>query len=333
VYTRSKEGARILLGVYVGDLIVTGTSTTAISEFKTKMMNIFKMSDLGLLSYYLGIEVIQKPGLIQLRQAAYADKLLEKMGMSSCNPIAVPMEPRLKLSKEGKGAAVDASLYRSVVGALRYLVHTRPDLCYAVGYLSRFMEEPRGEQWSAVKHLLRYIAGTRDLGCCYTRQDSEAKLVGYSDADWAGDIDDRKSTSGVLFFFGGCPISWQSTKQKIVALSSCEAEYVAATAAACQGVWLKRLLGELLGHDGGVPELHIDNKSAIALTKNPVFHDRSKHIQIRYHFIRQCVEDGDIDVLFVRTNDQLSDIMTKALGRVQFQELRQRIDIVKVKDN
>jgi hypothetical protein len=203
VYTRIKEGARLLLGVYVDDLIVTGTSTTAIGEFKSEMMDLFKMSDLGLLlSYYLGIEVIQKPGLIRLRRAAYADKLLDKMGMSSCNPVSVPMEPRLKLSKEGKGAAVDASLYRSTVGGLPYLVHTHPDLCYTVGYLRRFMEEPRGEHWSAVKHLLRYIAGTRDLGCCYTRQDSEAKLVGYSDADWAGDVDDRKSTSGVLFFFG-----------------------------------------------------------------------------------------------------------------------------------
>jgi hypothetical protein len=148
-----------------------------------------------------------------------------------------------------------------------------------------------------------------------------------------GDVDDRKSTSGGLHFFGQCPISWQSTKQKIVAMSTCEAEYVAATPAACQGVWLKRLLGELLDRDDGAMELHVDNKSAIALVKNPVFHDRSKHIQTRYHFIRQCVDDGDIDVQFVRTEDQLSDIMTKALGRVQFEELRHRIGIVKVKNN
>jgi hypothetical protein len=195
------------------------------------------------------------------------------------------------------------------------------------------MEAPTSEHWSAVKHLLRYIAGTKNLGCCYTRQDSKAELVGFSDADMAGDIDDRKSTSGVLFFFGQCPVSWQSMKQKIVVLSSCEAEYVAATAAACQGVWLKRLHGELLGIDGGTTELRVDNKSAIALMKNPVFHDRSKHIQTRFHFIRQCVDNGDVNVQFVRTEDQLSDIMTKALGRVQFQELRRRIGIVAVKDN
>jgi hypothetical protein len=223
-------------------------------------------------------------------------------------------------------------MYRSMVGGLRYLVHTRPDICYAVGYLSRYMDAPTGEHWAAVKHLLRYISGTKSLGCCYARQDPAAGLVGYTDADMAGDVDDRRSTSGMMYFFGKCPISWQSTKQKIVVLSSCEAEYVAATGGACQGVWLKRLHGELVDHDVGVPELRVDNKSAIALMKNPVFHDRSKHIQTRYHFIRQCVDNGDINVMFVRTEDQLSDIMMKALGRVQFQELRRRIGIVKVKD-
>jgi hypothetical protein len=184
-----------------------------------------------------------------------------------------------------------------------------------------------------VKHLLRYIAGTKELGCSYARQEKGAKLVGHSDSDHAGDVDDRKSTSGTLFFFGCCPVSWQSTKQKIVALSSCEAEYVTATTVACQGVWLKQLYGELMGYDGDATELRVDNKSAIAPMKNPVFHDRSKHIEIRYHIIRQCVENGNIDVQFVRTEDQLSDILTKSRARVQFQELRRRIGIIKVKDN
>lgn len=183
-----------------------------------------------------------------------------------------------------------------------------------------------------MKHLLRYITGTRVLGFCYARQDPTSKPIGYSDVDMARDVDDRKSTSGVLHFYGQSPVSWQSTKQKIVALSSCEAKYVAATAAACQGVWLKRFHGELLGHSDGATELRVDNKSAIALMKNPVFHDRSKHIQTRFHFIHQCIDNGEIDVQFVRTEDQLSDIMTKALGRVQFQELRRCIGVVKVKD-
>jgi hypothetical protein len=125
------------------------------------------------------------------------------------------MEHRLKLSKKGNEDAVDPSLYRSIVGGLRYLVHTRLDICFAVGYLSRYMEAPTSEHWSAVKHLLRFIAGTRNLGCTYARQDTKAKIAGFSDADWVGDVDDRKSTSGVLFFLADSPISWQSAKQKI----------------------------------------------------------------------------------------------------------------------
>ena len=227
---------------------------------------------------------------------------------------------------------MDATLYRSIVGGLRYLVHTRPDICFTVDYLSRYMEAPGGEHWSAVKHLLRYIAGTRGLGCCYARQESKAKLVGYSDADMAGNIDDRKSTSGALFTLGGCPVSWQSQKQKVVALSSCEAEYIAATTAACQGVWLDRLLSELTEKNSSKPAtIFVDNKSAIQLSKNPVFHDRSKHIEVRFHFIRESIEQGKIAVEYIRTEDQLADILTKPLGRVKFQDLHARIGVVDVK--
>jgi hypothetical protein len=147
----------------------------------------------------------------------------------------------------------------------------------------------------------------------------------------AGDPDDRKSTSGTLFFFGECPMSWQSQKQKVVSLSSCQSEYMAAATAACQGVWLGRLLGDLLGSPPLVANLLVDNMSAIQLCKNPVFHDRSKHIEVRYHFIRGCIEDGTITVEFIGTEDQLADILTKALGRVRFQLLHQKLKIVEIK--
>jgi hypothetical protein len=146
------------------------------------------------------------------------------------------MEARLKLSKEGD--PVDMLLYQRVIGGLRYLVHTRPDITFAVSFLSRFMEKPRASHYAAVKHLLRYIAGTLDHGCAYTRGNGAPELLGYSDSDHAGDIDDRKSTTGVIFFLGGGPVSWQYQKQRVVAISSRETEYIAATTAACQGVWL-----------------------------------------------------------------------------------------------
>jgi hypothetical protein len=295
------------------------------------MMEQFRMSDLGLLRFYLGIEVHQNRGGIVLSQGAYAGKLLERAGMAQCNPVHVPMEPRCKLSKNSKSPATDATFYRSVVGCLRYLVHTRPDISFAVGYVSRFMEAPTQEHLAAVKHLLRYIAGTRTLGCRYTCGGGDRVLIGFSDSDMAGDVDDRKSTSGIFFSFGESPITWQSQKQKIVALSSCEAEYVAACTAACQAVWLLRLLNDMTGNHSSATRIYIDNKSAIQLCKNPVFHDRSKHIEVRYHYIRECVESGKIIVEHVSTGDQLADILTKPLARVRFQELRTRIGMVDTK--
>lgn len=318
MYARGHGRSRILLGVYVDDLIVTGADAEEIARFKKEMMEQFRMSDLGLLQYYyLGIEVRQSANGIKLSQAGYDTKLPERAGMAVCNPAVVPMEPRLKLSKERKHPTTDMTFYRSLVGCLRYLVHTRPDIFFAVGYVSRFMEAPTTEHLAAVKHLLRYITNTRTFGCRYTRG-GDRELVGFSNSDMAGDIDDRKSTTGALFSFGDNPITWQSQKQKIVALSSCEAEYVATTTAACQAVWLRRLLDDMTGKQSGATTIFIDNKSAIQLCKNPVFHDRSKHIEVRFHYIRECIEAGKINVEHISIGEQLADILTKPLARVRF---------------
>ena len=164
----------------------------------------------------------------------------------------------------------------------------------------------------------------------YTRGDHDAPLIGYSDSDLGGDVDNRRSTTGVAFFLGSNLVSWQSQKQRVVALSSCESEYMAATTAACQGIWLARLLGEIKDEELKAAVLNVDNKSAISLSKNPVYHDRSKHIEIRYHFIRECVENGKILIEFVRSGDQLADVLTKALGRVKLQEQRMKIGMVEL---
>ncbi|XP_040258859.1 secreted RxLR effector protein 161-like [Aegilops tauschii subsp. strangulata] len=213
------------------------------------------------------------------------------------------MEVRLKLSKEDGAPPADATEYRGVIGCLRYLVNTRPDIALAVGVTSRYMEAPSTRHWTAVKQILRYIRGTLHYGCCYKRGSDGPSLVGYSDSDHAGDTNDRKSTSGVVYFLGGSVVTWTSQKQKVVAISSCEAEYVAAAAATCQGVWLSRLLADLTGRSVEKFQLLIDNKSAIALSKNPVHHDRSKHIDIKYHYIRQCIEEGKVEVDHIGTDN------------------------------
>lgn len=185
MYTRGLAASRVVVGVYVDDLIITGANSVLVKEFKREMQQVFRMSDLGLLSFYLGIEVKQRRGAITLGQAAYARKLLEKAGMGSSNPCQTPMEVRLQLSTEGTSKEVDATMYRSLVGSLRYLVHTRPDISFAVGYVSRFMERPRVEHLAAVKHLLRYIAGTVDYGIVYSKlAGGNNKLLGYTDSDF-----------------------------------------------------------------------------------------------------------------------------------------------------
>ncbi|KAJ1289078.1 hypothetical protein BS78_02G137500 [Paspalum vaginatum] len=286
LYTRRTEHGRLVVGVYVDDLVITGASKQEIEAFKKQMKSTFNMSDLGLLTYYLGIE------------------LLERSGMGECRVNKTPMEEKLKLSKEGKAGKVDATNYRSIVGGLRYLVHMRSDLAFAVGYVSRFMAEPREDHRTAVQHILRYVARTINYGLVYTRHGGEANLIGYSDSDMGGDM--------------------------IVALSTCKAEYVAAATACCQAVWLRRLLREVTGEEPRAPVLRVDNRSAIELAKNPVLHDRSKHIDIRFYFIRECVGGGQVVLGHVDTVQQLADLLTKPLGQKQLAQLMTKIGVEEI---
>nr|GEU37922.1 retrovirus-related Pol polyprotein from transposon TNT 1-94 [Tanacetum cinerariifolium] len=197
--------------------------------------------------------------------------------MEDCNPVVTPMELGTKLSKFEGGEPVDADKYQSLVGSLRYLTSTRPDLSYSVGVISRFMENPKYAHWKALKRILRYVKGTKSFGLFYSSF-KENTLTGYFDSDWHGDVDDRKSTSGYVFFMGKAAFTWASKKQQIVALSTCEAEYVAASWTVCHAIWLRNLLRELKDQQEGPTEIKVDNKSAIELARNPVHHERSKHI-------------------------------------------------------
>jgi hypothetical protein len=239
------------------------------------------MSDLGLLSYYLGIEVRQRSSGIFLCQSVYANKIMVHRGLSSCNPSTSPMESRLKLSKVGTEEAVNLTEYWSVIGVLHYLLHTQPDLAFSVGYLSWFMEASRTDHLAAIKRILWYVVGTRDHRLHYTRcEDGLLKLVVYSDTNIAGDIDTRRSTSEVIFFLVDNPITWQAAKQHGVALSFCEVEYIAAVGASLHGISLARLLTDKLGTKPAALALKVDNQLVIMLSKNPVFHNWSKHIDV-----------------------------------------------------
>lgn len=231
------------------------------------------------------------------------------------------------LTKDEGGTMIDATQYKSLIGGLRYLVHTRPDIAYSVGIVSRYMERPTKVHMNAVKRILRYIKGTLQYGLIYSKEKEGNVLIGYSDSDLGGDLDDRKSTGGVVFYLNESIITWVSQKQRCVALSSCEAEFMAATSAACQGIWLRNVLTQITGEDMGPVTLCIDNRSAIDLAKNPVFHGRSKHIDIRFHFIRECVERGEVVLKHVPSQEQRADVLTKALATVKFERMRKLLGV------
>jgi hypothetical protein len=229
----------------------------------------------------------QKNGFT-LSQQSYAKKILEKTGMDECNSYKIPMEPRIRLSKVSTSPMVDATFYKSLVGSLRYLVNTRPNIAFAIGYVCRFIHEPHGDHLAAVKHILRYVVGTSSWGLFYPKGGGdEPVLMGYSDSDLVGDVDGRKSTTGMIFFLGQSPIGWQSSKHKIVAMSSCEVEYIAGTSTSCQVVWLSWLLSKIIDKEVQQPVLKIDNKSAISLIRNLVLNEKSRHIHTRYHLMRE----------------------------------------------
>ncbi|GKB06944.1 retrovirus-related pol polyprotein from transposon TNT 1-94 [Tanacetum coccineum] len=241
LYVKFENKSILLACLYVDDLIFIGNSQSMIDDLKKSMTREFEMTDIGLMSYYLGIEVKQTDEGIFICQERYAKEILKRFGMDKCNPVGTPIEHKAKPSKHDGGKAVDSTLFKSLVGSLRYLTCTRPDILFAVGLISRFMEEPTTKHSKIVKRILRYIKGTVDYGMFYSTSE-DFKLVGYSDSDWAKSKDDGRSTSGFLFFLGNNAFTWSSKKQPIVTLSSCEAEYVAATSCVCHAIWLRSIL-------------------------------------------------------------------------------------------
>jgi hypothetical protein len=208
--------------------------------------------------------------------------------MGDSRPMTTPMITNWKKLHASESQLVDSTLYHQLIGSLMYLVNTRPDICFVVKTLIQFMVEPRRVHWVAAKHVLRYLCGTVDYGLDYQRGDG-VHLVGYTDSDWAGCVSDRKNTSGCCFGLGSAVVSWFSRKQKSVDLSSEEVEYMAASQASCEALWLRKMLVGLFGVQLRPTVIYCDNQSCIKLSENPVFHDRSKHIEIRYHFIRDYV--------------------------------------------
>ncbi|KAJ0522114.1 putative RNA-directed DNA polymerase [Helianthus annuus] len=330
LYFKHSTSTRIIICLYVDDLIIASDSLDQIRQLKESMEKEFEMTDLGILHYFLGMEVNYNEGNISLSQQKYARTLLKKFNMENCKQISTPMEYGIRLTKEDpEEEDVDQNMYRILMGCLMYLTNTRPDIAFAVSKLSRFMERPKRSHWEAGKRVLRYIKGTLNHGIIYSKG-RKGKLTGYSDSDYAGDTDDSKSTSGYIFHLGSGAIAWQSRKQKVVALSSTEAEYIALSMAGCQAIWLKGILKELQIHMDCPPAIHCDNRSTICLAKDPVYHGKSKHIRVKYHFICDLLKNDEIEVRFFTTKEQAADILTKALQPKDFLRIKTLINIEEI---
>ncbi|KAM7520343.1 hypothetical protein LguiB_019305 [Lonicera macranthoides] len=333
LFTKIGDGGQILIVcLYVDDLIFTGNSRAMFENFKQSMMLEFEMSDLGKMHFFLGIEVQQSVDGIFISQKKYIREILNRFQMKDCNSVGTPTEMGLKLVKDPEGKRVDSTIYKQIVGSLMYLTTTRPDIMHAVSLISRYMESPKEMHLLAAKRIFRYLEGTKEFGIFY-KKGEKTDLFGFTDSDYAGDQDDRKSTSGYIFMLGSGAISWSSKKQAIVTLSTTEAEFVAATACACQAVWLRKILKEIHFKQEGATAIYCDNVSAIKLSKNPVLHGRSKHIDVRFHFLRDLTNDGIIDVFYCKSEDQIADIMTKPLKLPAFLKLRELLGVCTLKAN
>jgi len=313
----------IIIAIYVDDITIFGRATTLRYDFKESLKREFAFSDLGSLSWLLGIQIQWQSSLLSvtLLQRAYIDQLLVKFGMSSCNPVKIPLDPNQRLDhQEGYLDLADTSTYRQIIGSLMYLViGTRPDLSFTVSALSQFSSKPTKAHMGALKQVLRYLKGMRDLKLTYTCNPDIA-LAGYSDADFAGDRVTRKSTTGYIFQLARNTICWRAVKQRGVSTSTVEAEYIALSTTAKQHMWLQNALNEL---QISIPSaLSTDNDGTIDLTENPRISDRSKHIDVAYHHVRDLVETRKLTVLHIPSADNLADLCTKPFPYPRLRLLR-----------
>jgi hypothetical protein len=334
LYTRINKDERLYILVYVDDILIIGSDINKVESIKYMLSSNFEMKDMGDVSCYLGININQNlnENIIEIDQKRYLEQILEKYGMDQCKPIGTPMDPNTKLEYFEKPENIDMSLEtkcRQLIGSLMYAaVGSRPDLCAPVNILSRFQSKPCKELWNALKRVLRYIKGTLELKLVYEKYKNGPKLVGYVDADWGRDTEDRKSTSGYIFKIFQCAVSWCSRKQACTALSSTEAEYIALSQAICEGLWIKKLLLDLkFIQENEKIVIMEDNQSTIYVAKGTE-QKRLKHIDIKYHFIKDHIEKKEIDLKYINTELQEADILTKPVGKNILDRLLPKIGMI-----
>lgn len=325
----SLDGRVSILIVYVDDIIMTGSYIEEIKLLKGVLAKEFEIKDLGNLKYFLGMEVARSRQGIAISQRKYILDLLGETGMLGCKPADTPMESTHKLGLNQDSPPVDKGRYQRLVGKLIYLSHTRPDIGFSVSVVSQFMNDPKEEHLEAVYRILRYLKMTPRKGL-YFKKGINKEIAIYSDADWAGSLKDRRSTSDYCTYVWGNLVTWRSKKQSVIARSSAEAEFRAAAQAICEGMWIKRVLNELRITSLDPIRILYDNEAAVRIAKNPVHYDRTKHVEIDRHFIKEKIESRILQMAYTPTQLQVADVLTKALPRIKFEELISKLGMIDI---
>jgi hypothetical protein len=316
---------KLIAQIYFDDIIFRATLDSLAHEFSEEMKQEFEMSMIGELNYFLLLQVKQSAEGIFISQSKYAKDLVKRFGLDGKSCAQTPMSTSVKISSDLAGKPVDPSLYRSMIGSLLYLTASQPDIAFSVGVSARFQANPKESHLTAVKRIIKYVNDTLLYGIWYSRE-TNLVVAGYSDADWAWNADDRKSTSEGCFYVGNNLVAWMSKKQASISLSTSEAEYIAAGSYCTQLLWMKKLLGDY-GFSQDTMIINCDNTSAINISKNSVQHSRTKHIDIRHHFLYDLVESKVVSISFIPTENQLADILTKPLDGSRFESLRKAIGV------
>ncbi|KXJ62343.1 hypothetical protein RP20_CCG020162 [Aedes albopictus] len=309
----------LFITIYVDDFLIFTNDAKMRKRLKTFLCNRFRMKDLGQAKYCLGLQISRNKerGELSIDQRKYIEDVLDRFNLTDCHPVSTPFESSERLDKSMTPKSQDEIEemkkvpYKEAVGCLQYIAQaTRPDISFAVNAVSQFSSNPGRKHWEAVKRILRYLKGTINNRLLFNKR-GNGEIIGYTDADWGGDVDSRRSTTGYVFMFQGGAISWNVKRQPTVALSSCEAEYMALSRTIQEALWWRNMLKQIFGETQ--IKIFCDNQSAISIAKNGSYNPRTKHVDIRYHFVHDAIDSGSVAINYVNTKDQAADGFTKPL--------------------
>ena len=316
----------IILLLYVDDMLITGNSSELLKDLLQALNKTFKMKDMGNLSYFLGIQVQQNGNGLFLSQQKYAEDLLAVAAMSDCSPMPTPLPLDINRGTEKEELFSNPTYFRSLAGKLQYLTLTRPDIQFAVNFVCQKMHAPSVQDFHLLKRILRYVKGTVTMGISFNK-DTDFKITAYSDSDWGGCPSTSRSTGGIATYLGSNLISWSSKKQSTISKCSTEAEYRSLSETASELTWLCLILKELVIPLPATPLLLCDNLSAVMLAANPSFHSKTKHFTRDYHYVREQVALGAVEVKHISNKFQIADIFTKSLPQESFRHFRGKLGV------